>query len=397
MSIILDMNGNPLPHYNYSDLVTYMRQFQENVTVTTAQYCRTLISNSIGKLPLVLYKGEGHDRQEVPKSQYPIQIRSLSNRPNDFQTWQEYIRCQILNVLDQGDAFGIALRNPRGNVATLVPVLNPKSVSLAVKMGMVKYQISMDVTLGIQSAEYTAKDIQHMRALTACGLRGESIISQNISAFKLYGKAEAHGLAHFENAASPTGVFTTPKGMTSQQHNDLSAGLSAMTSGSHNASKVLVLPQEVDFKSVQNDHSKSQYIESREYQRREILAAYGVPQGMIDGKADYKTAQLAFYKDTIVPYCRAFLDSLNRIVPDGYSFEFDSEMILAGDPLDQVQYVQNAIKAAVMTPNEGRVYLGRDPVEGGDVFAIETNNISLGSFNEIAERQRQQKHETTEG
>ncbi len=389
MSIILDMNGNPMPQHNYSELVTYMRQFQNNVTVTTAQYCRTLISNSIGKLPLVLYKGEGHDRQEVPKSKYPIQIRQLAQRPNDFQTWQEYIRCQILNVLDHGDAFGIALRNKNGNVSTLVPVLNPKSVVMAVKQGMVKYTIAQDTTIGLPMAEYTTRDIQHMRALTSCGLRGESIIQQNMSAFKLYGKAEAHGLAHFDNAASPTGVFTTPKGMTSQQHNDLSIGLSSMASGSSNASRVLVLPQEVDFKPVQSDHTKSQYIESREYQRREILAAYGVPQGMIDGKADYKTAQLAFYKDTIVPYCRAFLDSLNRVVPDGYFFEFDSEMILAGDPLDQVQYVQNAIKAAVMTPNEGRVYLGRDPVDGGDVFAIETNNISLGSFSEIADRQRQ--------
>ena len=33
--------------------------------------------------------------------------------------------------------------------------------------------------------------------------------------------------------------------------------------------------------------------------------------------------------------------------------------------------------------NEGRIDLGRDPVEGGDVFAIDTNNLTFGTWDKL--------------
>ena len=54
-----------------------------------------------------------------------------------------------------------------------------------------------------------------------------------------------------------------------------------------------------------------------------------------------------------------------------------------------VEAVTAEFKMGGCTINEMRIDLGRDPVEGGDLFAIDTNNITLGLLTDIPDIQQQ--------
>ena len=75
------------------------------------------------------------------------------------------------------------------------------------------------------------------------------------------------------------------------------------------------------------------------------------------------------------------------MLPAGYEIEFDRNAFYAGSPWRLVEHVEKAVKGGLYSINEGRNALGEEPVEGGDVFAIDNNNVVYGSWNELESMQ----------
>ncbi|MFM5339395.1 phage portal protein [Aeromonas veronii] len=397
--MLIDRHGNLI--YGVStdtEMMMLYRAINDDISITTAHFCRMLIANSVSKLPLVLYKETSKGRKEIAKANYPAQLKSIAKRPNDIQTWPEFIRSSILNTLDYGNAYGVALINQNQNIATLLPIVDPVSVVVNFKGGRLFYNIPQSNDFGLNKNIYFANEVMHIKALNAVGLKGYGVVALNKTAFKIMQRAEQYGVNHFEHALSPTGLFEFDPQYTPEQYQKAAKELINAHQGVDNAGKSLFLKPGIKFTSISANNQASQYIETREFQKREIMAAYGVPYAMIDTGGGYDAAQLAFYKDTVFSYCRAFEDALNRLCPDGFIFELDTEGFIKGSPQQQIDFVSKAIQSGTMTINEGRVYMGRDPVEGGDVFSIATNNQTLGSLEQviaIQEAQRQSLLNTT--
>jgi hypothetical protein len=49
--------------------------------------------------------------------------------------------------------------------------------------------------------------------------------------------------------------------------------------------------------------------------------------------------------------------------------EFDTKNFLKGAPLDQMNFASAGVTGGLMTPNEGREYLGMGRIDGGDVLS----------------------------
>lgn len=77
----------------------------------------------------------------------------------------------------------------------------------------------------------------------------------------------------------------------------------------------------------------------------------------------------------------------NRFTPDGYRVQFDRKAYYAGSPHRLVEAVEREVKGGLATINEGREDLGREPIEGGDIFAIDNNNCTYGQWTEVKEIQ----------
>ena len=398
-SFILDVNGFPMMQDpSYSDMAAFYRQFdQSDISVTIANFCRSITANSVSRLTLNLYKETATGgRKEIQKNKYPAELAPIAKRPNAFQTWPQFIRSCVLNTLDYGNAYGVAMKS--GNtIGYLIPVTHPNQVIIN-SSGEI-YTIPSNDDFKIKRAPrdgltlpenvFLADEVLHMKAMTATSHKGLSIYDQNPTAFKYMNKVERHGMHYFDNVYQPSGVFETPVGLKPQDYDQWAAELTSRMAGQQNAGKALVLKPGMQWKQTSVDNQSAQYIELREYQKHEIMAAYGVPVGMLqEGGQDFDAARMAFYETTVFSYCREFQDALNRVCPEGYFFEFDTDEFLKGNPLQQIELVERAVRSAIWTPNEARKYMGLEAVAGGDLFAISTNNITLGTFEGVAAQQQ---------
>jgi HK97 family phage portal protein len=106
---------------------------------------------------------------------------------------------------------------------------------------------------------------------------------------------------------------------------------------------------------------------------KRICALYGVPAAMVGvGDSKYNNTQTMldeFYKSTMYPILVNAQQKLKQALFNDYPnlyVEFDTKNFLKGAPLDQMNFVNFGVKAGVMTPNEGREYLGMSKMEGAD-------------------------------
>jgi HK97 family phage portal protein len=106
---------------------------------------------------------------------------------------------------------------------------------------------------------------------------------------------------------------------------------------------------------------------------KRICALYGVPPSMVGvGDSKYNNTQTMldeFYKSTMYPVLVNVQQKLKQALFGDYPnlyVEFDTKNFLKGAPLDQMNFVNSGVKAGVMTPNEGREYLGMSKMDGAD-------------------------------
>lgn len=85
--------------------------------------------------------------------------------------------------------------------------------------------------------------------------------------------------------------------------------------------------------------------------------------------------QRFFWEFSIKPLMKALLGRLNMspFVPDGYVIRpvYDDVAALQPDRREQADYVTTLVRERILTRNEARQVLGREPVEGGDEFKKE--------------------------
>lgn len=97
----------------------------------------------------------------------------------------------------------------------------------------------------------------------------------------------------------------------------------------------------------------------------------------------------AYMRDALNPILRKIESAFNKMLPDGYKIEFNRKSFYAGSPWRLVEAVEKEVKGGLASINEGRIDLGRETIEGGDVFAIDNNNVTYGIWPDIQKIQEQ--------
>ena len=127
--------------------------------------------------------------------------------------------------------------------------------------------------------------------------------------------------ALLDNAARPSGalVVTSREGgearLSDTQYERLKAELEALHSGPGNAGRPLLLEGGLDWKPMGHSPQEMDFIEARREAAREIALAFGVPPMILGLPGDntysnYKEANLAFYRQTVLPLARKTASAL---------------------------------------------------------------------------------------
>lgn len=195
-------------------------------------------------------------------------------------------------------------------------------------------------------------------------------------AVDLHNAALAWNKALLDNGARPSGalVYKGPQGaenLTAEQFDRLKAELAETYAGPLNAGRPLVLDGGLDWRSMSLSPADMDFAEAKNGAAREIALAFGVPPQLLgipgdNTYANYKEANLAFWKQTVLPLARKTAAALSAFLsPDGTArFEVDLSAIEALAAERDALWARVGA-AAFLTGDEKRRLLGLAPC-GGD-------------------------------
>lgn len=199
---------------------------------------------------------------------------------------------------------------------------------------------------------------------------GLSPLEAAAQAVDFHNGALAWNKSLLDNAARPSGalVYKGPEGaenLTSEQFERLKTELSDTYQGIANAGRPLVLDGGLDWRPMSLSPNDMALVEAKNSAAREIALAFGVPPMLLGIPGDntysnYREANLAFWKQTVVPMVKKTTASLsNWLAPrfDGVTFECDVTGIDALSA-DRDALWDRITRADFLTTDEKRAALG---------------------------------------
>ena len=194
----------------------------------------------------------------------------------------------------------------------------------------------------------------------------------------LHNAAAAWNKSLLDNAARPSGalVYKGPEGaenLTSDQFDRLKAELEEAYQGSANAGRPLVLDGGLEWRTMSLSPADMDFIEAKHAAAREIALAFGVPPMLLGIPGDntysnYKEANLAFWKQTVLPLVRKSAAALTGWLSPVWP---EAQLIYQTTDIDALSAERDALwarlsRADFLTEEEKRAALGLPAREGRD-------------------------------
>ena len=314
------------------------------------------------------------------------QVLNLLKSPNNFQSQYEFWYQWMMWHELSGEAFTVWWRKDK-DVATQTPlemyVLDSTLIAVTITPSRYpSYRLSTP-SYGFNKDEPLAPHmVMHCKDQAWQGSAGfnKGILATELVA--LDQDIDLYANYIMLNGAKPSGMFITEQVIPDAKYKEIAARLktawAAMTGSlktdESKPGQSILLDQGMTYEAVkmltlQDTDAANLKVQTM----KRICGLFGVPAQMIGiGESKYNNTQTMFdefYKSTIYPILVNVQQKLKAQLLQGYPslcIEFDTADFLKGAPLDQMNYVNTAVSAGIMTPNEAREYLGMDSIDGGD-------------------------------
>ena len=325
--------------------------------------CVRVLSEAIAQLPLHVYKYNDKGKERV--LQHPLYFL-LHDQPNPEMTSFVFRETLMSHLLIYGNAYAQIIRNGRGDVIGLYPLMPDKMKVDRDEKNRLIYIYSRYDEANPNLKEQGdivlyADDVLHIPGLGYDGLVGYSPIALAKNAIGISIACEDYGASFFGNNANPSGVLEHP-GVIKNPDKLRDAWHRAY--GGRNAHKVAVLEEGVKFTPVSIPNNEAQFLETRKFQIEEIARMYRVPLHMI-GDLDHATfsnvehLSLDFVKYSLDPWIVRWEQSLQKaLLSDSekgrYFIKFNVDGLLRGDYASRMQGYSIGIQNGFLCPNDVR-------------------------------------------
>lgn len=319
------------------------------------------------------------------------QVLNLLYQPNNFQDayefWYQWSMWQDLT----GESFTLWWRkDQKDQMQTPAEMYNLDSTLITVGISETRYPYYRLSTPSYGFSKENPLEYWQVMHIKEAAWQGSSGFNKGILAAELVGLDQDIDLyANYimQNGAKPSGMFTTDQVIPDVKYKEIAARLKeAWTNmlGSRNQDlskpgQGMLLDQgmkytPIDMLTLQDAEAAALKTQTM----KRICGLFGVPPAMLGiGESKYNNTQTQldeFYKTTMYPMVINVEQKLNQHLLRGYPnlvVRFDTKEFLKGAVLDQINFVNSAVNAGVMTVNEGREYLNMPKIDGGDVIKIE--------------------------
>lgn len=352
--------------------------------MTAVYSCVRILSEAVASLPLHVYRYNNTGGKEKCL-RHPL-YRLLHDEPNPEMTSFVFRETLMSHLLLWGNAYAQVIRNARGEVVALYPLMPNKMTVDRDTKGQLFYlyqRSSEDTpTLGKDSQIYlTPYDVLHIPGLGFDGLVGYSPIAMAKNAIGLAIATEEYGAKFFANGAAPGGVLEHPGTIKDPQR--VKESWNAAYQGSSNSHRVAVLEEGMKYQSIGVSPEQAQFLETRKFQINEIARIFRVPPHMLadlekSSFSNIEQQSLEFVKYTLDPWVVRWEQSMSRTLlsesekPQVF-IKFNVDGLLRGDYVSRMSGYATARQNGWMSANDIRELEDLDripPEKGGDLYLI---------------------------
>lgn len=364
-------------------------RIEDGLCNSTVFSCISLISGDFGKLRVKLMaEGKGDVWTEVDNPAFSPVLR----KPNRFQTRNQFYETWAISKQSRGNTIILKGRDERKVVTSLYILDWGRVTPLVAPDGSVYYQLATDNMAGLEAETVVpASEIIHDRwnclyhplvghsPLYAAGWlvqQGQEIL-RNSAKF-------------FQNGSKPGGILTAAGAIDDTTANRLKKHWEENFTG-ENAGRVAVLGDGLKYEAMTMSASEAQLVEQLKWSDEKICGIFRVPAYMVGVGPEPLNNNVEALAQGYYSRClqRHFEDAetcldealgIGRGVKTGgvtYGVEFDLDGLLRMDKATQIKTLAEAVKGALLKPDEARADLNRGPVAGGNAVYLQQQNYSL--------------------
>lgn len=358
--------------------------------MTAVYSCVRILAEAVAGLPLHLYRysDNGGKEKAINHSLYTL----LHDEPNPEMTSFVFRETLMTHLLLWGNAYAQIIRNGKGEVVALYPLMPNRMVVDRDESGRIYYTYCRDRDEAIRSSETAVimrpTDVLHIPGLGFDGLVGYSPIAMAKNAIGMAIACEEYGSKFFANGAAPSGVLEHPG--TIKNPSRIRESWTQTFGGSANANKVAVLEEGMKYTPISISPEQAQFLETRKFQINEIARIFRVPPHMVGDleKSSFSNIEqqsLEFVKYTLDPWVIRWEQALSRALftkeeKKEYFCKFNVEGLLRGDYQSRMNGYATARQNGWMSANDIRELENLDRIpaeEGGDMYLVNGNMLPL--------------------
>ena len=357
--------------------------------------CVRVLSETIASLPFHTYTYTTNGKEKA--IDHPIYYL-LHSEPNPEMTSFVFRETLMGHLLLWGNAYAQIIRDGRGRVVGLYPLLPNKMVVNRNNQGQLYYQYEKDG----QTYILNRYEVLHIPGLGFDGLVGYSPIAMAKNAIGMAIATEEYGAKFFANGANPGGVLEHPGVVKDPAR--IRESWNAVYQGSGNAHRVAVLEEGMKFQSIGIPPEQAQFLETRKFQINEIARIFRIPPHMVGDleKSSFSNIEqqsLEFVMYTLDPWVVRWEQAVQRALfseseKRKYFVKFNVDGLLRGDYGSRMNGYAVGRQNGWLSANDIRELedMNRVPAElGGDLYLINGNMTKLADAGLFAKNNTNQK------
>ena len=326
--------------------------------VGTANRCLQLVSQQIAAMPL---RFRGTFEPMWISNPDPVWFPNGIGDVMFAATWSIY---------SWGDAFLWVTGRYETGWPRSFTLLNPATVTVEAKDGGRKY------TVNSGGLVLEADDVIQISRDPKGGLRGTGALSAYAGNLMAAAEAERYAGDVYAGGGVPWAVLQPQRRLTAEQAADLQSQWVTRV-GSRQAAPA-VIPPDITFTPFSLSPADLMLLESREWDAKQIAAAFGVPAFMLNmeqaGGLNYSNPEMLFttwWRTELYPSARKVEAALSTWLPRGNWVEFDPSILLRPDLKTHSEVWLSLSAAGIVTPDEVRAaVLDLPPLTEGEAIEM---------------------------
>lgn len=291
--------------------------------------------------------------------------RILNKEPNPFQDISSFKRNLVIDYILDGNIFiyfdGAYIYHQPANHMTI----NPDE-----KAYVHSYTFE-------GHSDFTPREIIHIKENSFYSIyRGISRLRPARRTMALLGSMRTFQDNFFKNGAVPGLVIKSPNTLSEKIKERMIQSWMTRYKPDAGGRRPMVLDGGLELDTITDVNFREMaFEESILENEKEVLKVLGIPPILMDGgnNANIRPNHRIYYLETILPIVRKINFALERFF--GYEITEDISNIPALQPelSDQAQYYSTLVNSGIITPNEARVALGEEAIDGHDDLRIPEN------------------------